>query len=64
MENHRMTDTVTQVSILSALLASRFDGVISCKDLLKLGDLGIGTFHQMDGEMIGYIVEGVKSFFG
>ena len=51
-----MIDTVTQVSILDALLASRFDGCLSCGELLKLGDLGIGTFDRMDGEMI--VVDG------
>ena len=47
-----MTDTVIQVSILDALLASRFDGCMSCGELMELGDLGIGTFDRMDGEMI------------
>jgi acetolactate decarboxylase len=51
-----MTDTVTQVSILDALLASRFDGCLPCRDLLEYGDLGIGTFDRMDGEMV--IVDG------
>jgi acetolactate decarboxylase len=47
-----MTDTVTQVSILDALLASRFDGYLPCGELLEHGDLGIGTFDRMDGEMV------------
>lgn len=51
-----MTNTVTQVSILNALFASRFDGCMSCRELLKHGDFGIGTFDRMDGEMI--IVDG------
>jgi acetolactate decarboxylase len=56
MEYQRMTNTVTQVSILDALLVSRFDGCLSCRDVLKNGDFGIGTFDRMDGEMI--IVDG------
>lgn len=56
MKNHGMTDTVTQVSILDALLASQFDGCLPCRELLEHGDLGIGTFDQMDGEMV--IVDG------
>lgn len=56
MNNRGMTDTVTQVSILDALLASRFDGCLPCRDLLEYGDLGIGTFDRMDGEMV--IVDG------
>jgi len=57
MKNRPTTDTITQVSILDALLASRFDGCLSCGELLKHGNLGHGTFHRMDGEMI--IVDGV-----
>ncbi len=59
MENdstHSMTDTVTQVSVLSALLARQFDGYLPCRELLKYGDFGIGTFDRMDGEMI--VVDG------
>jgi acetolactate decarboxylase len=52
MKNHWMTDTVTQVSILDALLASRFDGCLPCRELLEYGDLGIGTFDRMDGELV------------
>jgi acetolactate decarboxylase len=56
MKNRWMTDTVTQVSILDALLASRFDGCLPCRELLEHGDLGIGTFDRMEGEMV--IVDG------
>lgn len=47
-----MTDTVVQVSILDALLARQFDGCMPCRELLKYGDFGIGTYDRMDGEMI------------
>jgi acetolactate decarboxylase len=47
-----MTNTVTQVSILNALLSRRFDGLLSCRELSEHGDLGIGTFDRMDGELI------------
>jgi acetolactate decarboxylase len=57
MKDRRMTDTITQVSILDALLAGRFDGCLSCGELLKHGDLGHGTFDRMDGEMI--LVDGI-----
>lgn len=56
MKNTLMTNTVTQVSILDALLLRRFDGSMSCRELLEYGDLGIGTFDRMEGEMI--IVDG------
>lgn len=49
---HKVTETVTQVSILDALLASQFDGCLSCQELMKYGDHGTGTFDRMDGEMI------------
>lgn len=52
MSSREATGTVTQVSILNALLASRFDGCLPCRDLLQYGDLGIGTFDRMDGEMV------------
>lgn len=56
MKNDWMADTVTQVSILDALLASQFDGCLTCRELLEHGDFGIGTFDRMDGEMV--IVDG------
>ena len=31
-----------------------YDGVISFEDLKKHGDFGIGTFDQLDGEMIAF----------
>ncbi len=52
MSDTTPTHTVTQVSILSALLARRFDGLMKCGDLLRHGDFGIGTYDRMDGEMI------------
>jgi acetolactate decarboxylase len=57
MTPSKTTHTITQVSILNAVLARRFDGLLPCKELLEHGDFGIGTFDQMDGEMI--IVDGV-----
>ena len=47
-----MTTTLTQVSILNALLSRRFDGLLSCRELADHGDMGIGTFDRMDGELI------------
>jgi acetolactate decarboxylase len=56
MKNRWIADTVTQVSILDALLVRQFDGYLPCRELLEHGDLGIGTFDRMDGEMV--IVDG------
>lgn len=43
---------VMQVSTIDALLAGAYDGVMSVKELKQHGDLGIGTVHQLDGELI------------
>lgn len=34
------------------LLAGVYDGHLSCKQLVKHGDFGIGTFDRLDGEMV------------
>ncbi len=46
------TNTVTQVSTIDALLAGAYDGQMTVGELLTHGDLGIGTFDALDGEMI------------
>jgi acetolactate decarboxylase len=48
----RYADTVTQVSTIDALLAGVYDGTVPCRDLTRYGDLGIGTFDRLDGEMV------------
>jgi len=57
MTSEATAHTVTQISTLNALLARRFRGIFPNKDLAKHGDLGIGTFDEMDGELI--MVDGV-----
>lgn len=46
------TDTITQASTIEALMAGAYDGSVSCAELLKNGDFGLGTFDRLDGEMI------------
>jgi acetolactate decarboxylase len=41
-----------QVSTLRALQEGAFDGQVTCGELRRHGDLGIGTFEALDGEMI------------
>jgi acetolactate decarboxylase len=41
-----------QTSLITALLEGCYDGVISCGELRRQGDFGIGTFDRLDGEMI------------
>ena len=45
-------NTVTQTSTIDALLAGVYDGSMTCRQLLKHGDFGLGTFDHLDGEMI------------
>ncbi|WKY48913.1 acetolactate decarboxylase [Eubacteriaceae bacterium ES3] len=45
-------DTIFQVSTIQALLEGNYDGYVSFSELKKLGDVGIGTFEAVDGEMI------------
>ncbi|MCX5781338.1 MAG: acetolactate decarboxylase [Elusimicrobia bacterium] len=46
-----------QNSTLNALMAGNYDGTISCDELASKGDFGVGTFNQLDGEMV--LLEGV-----
>ncbi len=45
-------NTIYQTSTIDALLLGLYDGDLSCRDLLKHGDFGIGTFDGLDGEMV------------
>jgi len=45
-------DTFFQVSLLNALLMGNYDGVVSVSELLSHGNIGIGTFHGLGGELI------------
>jgi acetolactate decarboxylase len=45
-------DTVFQLSTIDALLAGVYEGDQTCGSLLNHGDQGIGTFNDLDGEMI------------
>jgi acetolactate decarboxylase len=51
-----VTHTLFQVSTSGALVAGLFSGVVSCNTLLEHGDLGLGTFADLDGEMV--VVDG------
>ncbi|HWQ77738.1 MAG TPA: acetolactate decarboxylase [Anaerovoracaceae bacterium] len=45
-------DTLWQVSTLSALMQGVFDGEVSVAQVKEKGDLGVGTFEGVDGEMV------------
>lgn len=46
-----------QFNTLGSLMSGLYDGQLSITRLLKRGDFGIGTFDQVDGEMI--VLDGV-----
>jgi acetolactate decarboxylase len=45
-------NTVFQVSTIDALLAGVYDGDLTLRELRRHGDFGIGTFDNLDGEMV------------
>lgn len=45
-------DTVFQVSTINALMLGLYDGAYTVGDLRRHGDIGLGTFNQLDGEMV------------
>jgi acetolactate decarboxylase len=48
--------TLFQVSTSGALVAGVYRGVVSVQSLLRHGDFGLGTFANLDGEMV--VLEG------
>ena len=48
---------ITQVAIIDTLLGGMYDGSATVAQLKSWGTLGIGTMHQLDGEML--MVDGV-----
>ena len=50
--NDRMQNKMYQVSTLQALALGYSRAVISAEELLKEGDTGLGTFEDVNGEMI------------
>jgi acetolactate decarboxylase len=48
--------TLFQVSTSGALVAGVYSGMVSCATILRHGDFGLGTFADLDGEMI--VVDG------
>lgn len=46
-----------QVSTIGALQEGVYDGFITCGELKKHGDFGLGTFDKLDGEMV--VLDGV-----
>lgn len=45
-------DTVFQTSTIHALMEGAYDGDVTIGELKQRGNLGIGTFNALDGEMV------------
>lgn len=45
-------DVLFQVSTINALMEGVYDGDVTCRQLSKHGNFGIGTFNSLDGEMV------------
>lgn len=45
-------DSMYQASTIDALLAGIYDGDLTLRDLRRQGDFGIGTYDNLDGEMV------------
>lgn len=50
--NNRDEDTVFHYSVLKALDNGVLEGTMKVGDLKKHGNLGLGTYNKMDGEMV------------
>lgn len=48
----RDAGTLTQVGVIDALLAGGYQGAMPLGQLRRLGDIGLGTFDALDGEMV------------
>jgi len=45
---------IFQTSLMSALIDGVFDGDMTIAELLKHGNFGLGTFNELDGELIAF----------
>lgn len=43
-----------QTSLMSALMAGLYEGEVTYGEIRKHGDFGLGTFNDLDGEMVGF----------
>src|SRR5580700_7642042 len=43
-----------QTSLMSALIAGLYEGEMTYGEIRKHGDFGLGTFNDLDGEMVGF----------
>lgn len=56
-ENASKRPTLVQVGVIDALLAGGYEGSMTLGELRSKGDIGLGTFDALDGEMV--VLDGV-----
>jgi acetolactate decarboxylase len=52
-DDHRAGE-LYQTSLMSALMAGIYDGEATYGQIREFGDFGLGTFNDLDGEMVGF----------
>lgn len=52
LEASNSSDSLFQASTINALMIGIFDGTVTFGELGRYGDLGLGTFDALDGEMM------------
>jgi acetolactate decarboxylase len=52
--NDHRAGQLFQTSLMSALMAGIYDGEVTYGEMRKHGDFGLGTFNDLDGEMVGF----------
>ena len=52
--NDHRAGELYQTSLMSALMAGIYEGEATYGQLRKYGDFGLGTFNDLDGEMVGF----------
>lgn len=48
----KAADTIFHYSVMDALRNGVFQGALTVKDAAKVGDFGLGTFNNLDGELV------------
>jgi acetolactate decarboxylase len=52
--NDHRAGELYQTSLISALMAGIYEGDVTYGQIRKYGDFGLGTFNDLDGEMVGF----------
>jgi acetolactate decarboxylase len=54
VSNKQEESELYQTSLMSALIDGVYDGEVTIGQLLKHGDFGLGTFNELDGELVAF----------